>query len=150
MHFATLIWLELENYLNLFSLLFPSQFDLVCDKAIYGTVSSSLLFLGSLMGNAIISTLSDKFGRRIIIFTSGFVVALFSLLSAFPNSYWLFTLFRFVVGFSLGKFVLWKNTQGFHRAAYAIHIYLKVNSHSVLREHYLSLYWWYSRQLVLS
>nr|XP_058941384.1 organic cation transporter protein-like [Pocillopora verrucosa] len=79
-----------------------TQFDLVCDKAIYGTVSSSLLFLGSLMGNAILSTLSDKFGRRIIIFTSGFVVALFSLLSAFPNSYWLFTLFRFVVGFSLG------------------------------------------------
>ena len=106
MHFATLIRLELENYLNLFSLLFPSQFDLVCDKSIYGTVSSSLLFLGSLMGNAIISTLSDKFGRRIIIFTSGFVVALFSLLSAFPNSYWLFTLFRFVVGFSLGKCVL--------------------------------------------
>ncbi|XP_022799698.1 solute carrier family 22 member 5-like [Stylophora pistillata] len=78
-----------------------TQFDLVCDKAIYGTVSSSLLFLGSLMGSTIISTLSDKFGRRVIIFTSGFVVALFSLLSAFPNSYWLFTLFRFIVGFFL-------------------------------------------------
>ncbi|PFX24490.1 Organic cation transporter protein [Stylophora pistillata] len=79
-----------------------TQFDLVCDKAIYGTVSSSLLFLGSLMGAATTSTLSDKFGRRTIMFTVGFLISLFSLLSAFPNSYWLFTLFRFIVGFNLG------------------------------------------------
>ncbi|XP_058952863.1 organic cation transporter protein [Pocillopora verrucosa] len=82
-----------------------TQFDLVCDKAIYGTVSSSLLFLGSLTGAAAVSTLSDKFGRRIITFTTGFLISLFSLLSAFSNSYWLFTLFRFIVGFNLGGIV---------------------------------------------
>ncbi|RMX48945.1 hypothetical protein pdam_00008289 [Pocillopora damicornis] len=82
-----------------------TQFDLVCDKAIYGTVSSSLLFLGSLTGAATVSTLSDKFGRRIITFTTGFLISLFSLLSAFSNSYWLFTLFRFIIGFNLGGIV---------------------------------------------
>lgn len=119
MHFATLIRLELENYLNLFSLLFPSQFDLVCDKAIYGTVSSSLLFLGSLTGAAAVSTLSDKFGRRIITFTTGFLISLFSLLSAFSNSYWLFTLFRFIIGFNLGKCTV-KNIKGNLRSVYSL------------------------------
>ena len=79
------------------------QFDLVCDKALYGTVSSSLVFLGSLMGSAAFSIFSDKFGRRIVIYVSGFLVALFGLLSAFPNVYWLYAIFRFIVGFGLGK-----------------------------------------------
>ncbi|KAJ7372895.1 hypothetical protein OS493_016824 [Desmophyllum pertusum] len=79
-----------------------TQFDLVCDKAIYGTVSSSLLFFGGIVSALLIGSLADKFGRKIMVFVLGFVVALFSLLSAFPNVYWLFALFRFVIGFGLG------------------------------------------------
>ncbi|KAL9979756.1 hypothetical protein ACROYT_G017465 [Oculina patagonica] len=79
-----------------------TQFDLVCDKAIYGTVSSSLIFVGWLLGAMVVGTLADKFGRKIMVYIFGFFVALFSLLSAFPNAYWLFALFRFIVGFSIG------------------------------------------------
>ena len=84
---------------------FVLQFDLVCDKAIYGTVSSSLIFVGWIVGALFVGTLADKFGRKIMVFSFGFFCALFSLLSAFPNAFWLFALFRFIVGFSIGMYI---------------------------------------------
>ncbi|XP_078368747.1 organic cation transporter protein-like isoform X2 [Oculina patagonica] len=79
-----------------------TEFDLVCDKELYGTISSSLVYLGSLIGSIIISSLSDKLGRKTIIFGAGCAVSLFSLLTAFPKVYWLFAVFRFLVGFGFG------------------------------------------------
>jgi len=79
-----------------------TEFDLVCDKAIYGTVSSSLIFVGWILGAIVVGTLADKFGRKIMVFFFGFLCALFSLLSAFPNVYWLFALFRLLVGIAIG------------------------------------------------
>ncbi|KAJ7383537.1 hypothetical protein OS493_027200 [Desmophyllum pertusum] len=63
--------------------------------------SSSLIFFGGIMSALLIGSLADKFGRKRWVFTFGFAVALFSLLSAFPNVYWLFALFRFIIGFSI-------------------------------------------------
>ena len=51
-----------------------------------------------------VGTLADKFGRKIMVYIFGFFVALFSLLSGFANVYWLFALFRFIVGFSIGMY----------------------------------------------
>ncbi|XP_015765264.1 PREDICTED: solute carrier family 22 member 15-like isoform X1 [Acropora digitifera] len=80
-----------------------TQFDLVCDRAIYGTIASSLVFGGWIIGSVVIGSLADKFGRRTMSFLFGFFIALFSLLSAFPNVYWLFAIFRLIVGFSIGS-----------------------------------------------
>ncbi|KAL9952116.1 hypothetical protein ACROYT_G039324 [Oculina patagonica] len=80
-----------------------TEFDLVCDKALFGTIAASLVYLGSLIGCIVISTLSDKFGRKKAIFGAGFGIAIFSLLSAFPNVYWLFAVLRFLVGFGFGQ-----------------------------------------------
>ena len=74
----------------------------MCDKAIYGTISSSLLFVGWILGALVGGVLADKFGRKIMVFLFGFMIALFSLLSAFPNTYWLFAVFRFIVGVAIG------------------------------------------------
>ncbi|KAL9978274.1 hypothetical protein ACROYT_G015773 [Oculina patagonica] len=79
-----------------------TEFDLVCDKELYGTISSSLVYLGSLIGSIVMSTLSDKLGRKKITFGAGFIVSIFSLLTAFPKVYWLFAVFRFFVGFGFG------------------------------------------------
>lgn len=79
-----------------------TQFDLVCDKAIYGTISSSLIFAGWILGAVVVGTLADKYGRKIMVFSFGTLCALFSLLSAFPNVYWLFALFRLIVGIAIG------------------------------------------------
>ena len=85
-------------------MLFIFQFDLVCDRAIYGTIASSLVFGGWIIGSVVIGSLADKFGRKTMSFLFGFFIALFSLLSAFPNVYWLFAIFRLIVGFSIGKY----------------------------------------------
>ena len=85
-------------------IVFVLQFDLVCDKAIFGTISSSLIFAGWILGALIGGVLADKFGRKIMVFVFGFLIALFSLLSAFPNTYWLFALFRSIVGISIGMY----------------------------------------------
>lgn len=78
-----------------------TQFDLVCDKAIYGTISTSLIFFGGVVSPLLVGSLGDKFGRKKMVYIFGFLAALFSLLSAFPNVYGLFAFFRFIVGFCL-------------------------------------------------
>ena len=79
------------------------QFDLVCDKAIYVSIATSMIFLGFLLGGITVGPFADKLGRRITIYSYGCIIALFSLLSAFPHAYWLFVVFRFLVGFGVGK-----------------------------------------------
>ena len=55
------------------------------------------------MGAIIIGPFTDKFGRKPTIFISGFVIALFSLVSAFPKVFWLFVVFKIIVGLGVGK-----------------------------------------------
>ena len=83
--------------------LYYFQFDLVCDKAIYVSMATSMIFLGFLLGGITVGPFADKLGRRITIYSYGCIIALFSLLSAFPHAYWLFVVFRFLVGFGVGK-----------------------------------------------
>ena len=54
------------------------------------------------MSPLLVGSLDDKFGRKKMVYIFGFLAALFSLLSAFPNVYGLFAFFRFIVGFCLG------------------------------------------------
>ncbi|XP_027039560.1 solute carrier family 22 member 8-like [Pocillopora damicornis] len=79
-----------------------TEFDLVCDKAIYVSIATSMIFLGFLLGGITVGPFADKLGRRITIYSYGCIIALCSLLSAFPHAYWLFVVFRFLVGFGVG------------------------------------------------
>ncbi|KAJ7383539.1 hypothetical protein OS493_027202 [Desmophyllum pertusum] len=79
-----------------------TEFDLVCDKAIYATIASSMIFLGFLLGGIVVGPFADKLGRRLTIYVFGFIIGVFSLLTAFPHAYWLFAVFRFIIGFGVG------------------------------------------------
>jgi len=79
-----------------------TQFDLVCDKALLGTISTSLLFAGWLLGALGGGVLSDKIGRKPVMFVFSVLCSLFALLAAFPNVFWLFMLFRLLVGICIG------------------------------------------------
>lgn len=79
-----------------------TEFDLVCDKAIYVSIASSMIFLGFLLGGITVGPFADKLGRRVTIYVYGFIIGMFSLLTAFPHAYWLFAVFRFLVGFGVG------------------------------------------------
>jgi len=71
-------------------------------------ISTSLIFFGEVVNPLLVGSLGDKFGRKrmvYIFFIFGFLTALFSLLSAFPNIYGVFAFFRFIVGFCLGRYI---------------------------------------------
>ena len=66
-----------------------------------------MIFLGFLLGGIAVGPFADKLGRKLTIYVFGFIVGLFSLLTAFPKVYWLFSLFRFLIGFGVGKVKLY-------------------------------------------
>lgn len=65
-----------------------------------------MIFLGYLLGGIAVGPFADKLGRRHTTYVFGFIIALFSLLTSFPQVYWLFALFRFIIGFGVGKLEL--------------------------------------------
>ena len=80
------------------------QFDLVCDKAVYASLSSSVIFAGWMLGLFIVSTLSDKYGRKKAIYINGALTALCGLIVAFSVDYWMFLSLRSLVGFGFGTY----------------------------------------------
>ena len=79
------------------------QFDLVCERGSLGFVSTSVIFAGFVVGSVSVSTISDKFGRKLPLFVCGFFCCLFNFVSAFAPAFWVFALFRAIVGFMIGK-----------------------------------------------
>ena len=75
----------------------------MCDRAVYGSLSSSLVFAGLVLALPLYSTLSDKYGRKKVIFINGILSAVCALIAAFAVDYWMFAVFRFLFGFFLGK-----------------------------------------------
>ena len=63
------------------------------------------MFLGWLFGNIVFGILSDKYGRRKVLFLSSSLVCWLSFASSFVPWYWLYAVFRFFIGFCLGKYL---------------------------------------------
>lgn len=80
------------------------QFDLVCDRGSLPFVSTSVIFAGHFIGSIAVSTISDKFGRKIPLFVCGFFCCLFNFVSAFSPAFWVFAVFRSLVGFFIGEY----------------------------------------------
>jgi len=81
-----------------------TEFDLVCDRGSLGFVSTSVIFAGFVAGSVSVSTISDKFGRKLPLFVCGFFCCLFNFVSAFAPAFWVFALFRAIVGFMIGAY----------------------------------------------
>jgi len=83
--------------------LFHFQFDLVCDNTFLSSVASSILFASWLFMSIFSGILADKIGRKPVMIFFGVFTAVFGLLSAFPRVYWLYTVFRLLVGLGIGR-----------------------------------------------
>ncbi|XP_068702932.1 solute carrier family 22 member 15-like isoform X1 [Montipora foliosa] len=81
-----------------------TQFDLVCDRGSFGFISTSVMFAGHFIGSLVVSPICDKFGRKIPLFVCGFLCCLLNFLSAFSPTFWVFALFRALVGFMIGGY----------------------------------------------
>lgn len=80
------------------------QFDLVCDRSSLPFVSTSVIFAGHFIGSIAVSTISDKFGRKIPLYVCGLLCCLFNFASAFSPAFWVFAVFRALVGFFIGEY----------------------------------------------
>lgn len=81
-----------------------TEFDLYCKRGALGFVSTSVIFAGFIAGSISVSPISDKFGRKLPLFVCGFFCAVFNFVSAFSPAFWVFALFRAIVGFMIGAY----------------------------------------------
>ncbi|XP_077870425.1 organic cation transporter protein-like [Saccoglossus kowalevskii] len=75
-----------------------TEWDLVCDRAWLREMARSSVYAGSLVGSLILSPLSDKFGRRPVIFIGLLVNVFAGIGSALSPFFQVFVAFQFVSG----------------------------------------------------
>ncbi|XP_068183443.1 solute carrier family 22 member 7-like isoform X2 [Antennarius striatus] len=78
-----------------------TEWDLVCDRKILTKTSSTIFFLGVMVGAVALGYLSDKYGRKLTLLASFIMTILFGISSGFANSYSLFVVLRFLTGVGL-------------------------------------------------
>ncbi|XP_042192874.1 solute carrier family 22 member 5 isoform X2 [Callorhinchus milii] len=78
-----------------------SEWDLVCENNWKGPFSSSVFFMGMLTGSFFSGHLSDRYGRKFILFASITVQTVFGLIEMASQSWEMFCVFYFVIGFGL-------------------------------------------------
>ncbi|XP_054725594.1 organic cation transporter protein [Anastrepha obliqua] len=75
-----------------------SQWDLVCDKEYFKNVAEMFFLLGVATGGILSGYLSDKFGRKKMLFISAVLQTIFGLALYFPDSLEMFLLLRALLG----------------------------------------------------
>uniref|UniRef100_A0A3Q3QYB5 Major facilitator superfamily (MFS) profile domain-containing protein n=1 Tax=Monopterus albus TaxID=43700 RepID=A0A3Q3QYB5_MONAL len=75
-----------------------SEWDLVCDNRWKKPMTSSVFFCGVLTGSFISGQLSDRYGRKIVLFVNTAVQAVFMFLQFFSPSWTMFCAAHFIVG----------------------------------------------------
>ncbi|XP_062976773.1 solute carrier family 22 member 4 [Elgaria multicarinata webbii] len=98
-----------------------SEWNLVCDDDWKTPLTTSLFFVGVLLGSFISGQLSDRFGRKAILFATMGVQTGFSFLQIFSTSWEMFTVLfvivgmgqisNYVVAFILGTEILGKSVR---------------------------------------
>ncbi|XP_078267185.1 organic cation/carnitine transporter 2-like [Rhinoraja longicauda] len=73
-----------------------SEWDLVCDDTWKGPFTTSLYFFGVLIGSGGSGVISDRFGRKIVLFGTMAVQVLFNLLLTLSPSWKIFCLINFL------------------------------------------------------
>uniref|UniRef100_A0A4W3IUK6 Solute carrier family 22 member 5-like n=1 Tax=Callorhinchus milii TaxID=7868 RepID=A0A4W3IUK6_CALMI len=75
-----------------------TQWDLVCDSNWKGPLCTSMFFIGVLCGSFLSGQLSDRYGRKNILFASMGVQAVFSLIQVASQSWEMFCVLFFLIG----------------------------------------------------
>ncbi|XP_065945028.1 solute carrier family 22 member 6-A isoform X2 [Magallana gigas] len=77
---------------------FVTEMDLVCDQAYLGELVQTLIMAGQLVGAAIASSLSDKWGRKTVHLTSHLLTLAFGIGVAFSPNYITLAILKFIIG----------------------------------------------------
>uniref|UniRef100_A0A3B3VLM4 Solute carrier family 22 member 7b, tandem duplicate 2 n=1 Tax=Poecilia latipinna TaxID=48699 RepID=A0A3B3VLM4_9TELE len=83
-----------------------SEWDLVCDRRAKNKATATIFFVGVMFGAIAFGSLSDRFGRRIMLLVSYVSGMLFAVASAFSTTYVMFAVLRFFTGFCITGIVI--------------------------------------------
>jgi len=75
-----------------------TELDLVCEYSWWPHTSTSLFYVGSLLGNIIFGNIADRFGRRTAFFMLLFMATFLGVAIAFAPNYTVFTILRSING----------------------------------------------------
>ncbi|XP_067929065.1 organic cation transporter protein-like [Watersipora subatra] len=75
-----------------------TSWDLVCDKKLLATLSSSMFMFGNLVGSIVCGILSDLLGRRKTLLIGILGQLLSGIVMTFAPEFYTFTIFRFLIG----------------------------------------------------
>jgi len=81
---------------------FLFQFDLVCTVSALSVLNKAVMFLGYMIGVLVGGVLSDKFGRKPIVYFLSVLCNVIALGASFVQVYWLYVLLRCLVGVCVG------------------------------------------------
>ncbi|KAM9302150.1 solute carrier family 22 member 20-like [Gastrophryne carolinensis] len=91
---------------SVFASTIVTEWDLVCNLRTMKQVAQSIYMAGVLVGAMLLGTLSDRFGRKIILTGSHLLMAVSGTLAAFLPSFVAYCVFRFLCGIALSGIVL--------------------------------------------
>ncbi|XP_044115442.1 solute carrier family 22 member 8 isoform X3 [Neovison vison] len=83
-----------------------TEWDLVCDSRRMKEVAQSVFMAGTLIGGIVLGDLSDRFGRKPILTCSYLLLAASGSGAAFSPNLSIYTIFRFLSGWSISGIVL--------------------------------------------
>ncbi|XP_032215146.1 solute carrier family 22 member 8 isoform X2 [Mustela erminea] len=83
-----------------------TEWDLVCDSRRLKEVAQSVFMAGTLIGGIVLGDLSDRFGRKPILTFSYLLLAASGSGAAFSPNLSIYTIFRFLSGWSISGIVL--------------------------------------------
>ena len=78
-----------------------SHFQLQCGKNWLAHLAASILFAGWAISSLFVSGLADRFGRKVVLFTSLLVLLSSGLILAFSTTIEMFVVFRFLMGIAI-------------------------------------------------
>ncbi|XP_059172868.1 organic cation transporter protein-like [Physella acuta] len=75
-----------------------TQLDLVCDRRIYRSHGSMLIYVGSLVGSTLLGLVSDRFGRKLCFLLSVLILLASGLALPWSNVFYVLGILQFLVG----------------------------------------------------
>ncbi|CAH2238397.1 jg21102 [Pararge aegeria aegeria] len=83
-----------------------TNWDLICENRQLASLAQSMLHAGILGGSIFYGHVSDRYGRKTACLLALFCEVLFTALSAAVPKFWMFVVFRFLIGTALGGTML--------------------------------------------
>ena len=82
---------------------FSLQWDLVCSVSALSVLTKAVMFLGYMIGVLVGGVISDKFGRKPLVYFLSVLCNILALAASFVHVYWLYVLIRVLVGVCVGE-----------------------------------------------